>query len=407
MTPPQGSARPGALGELGRYWRVLFACCVGAAVGAAAFPLYIVPVIAIRLEGAFGWSRLETSSLVSTGFAGAALGAPLVGWLNDRWSIRLPALASTAAIGLTLGLASAAPGDIRVWQLGTFCLTLFGAGTLSAAYLKIVSQHFHAMRGLALGLTIGSVSLLSAVALPRLTGWIDTVGLATFFAAAAGFYFLVALPFLAWALPADRNGTAAGPTLPADDTPVPSPGAALWVLATAGILVASATGAAAHLVAIAADGGRIAPSVVGAVFATGVMLARPVTGLLIDRVNAARVGAVAFALAAAGLSIVAISGDRYILIATILLSGAVGADIDVVAYLTSKYVGAARFGRVFGWIYCGVLVAAALGPVLVGLERDLFGSYRVPFLITAVMVAVAAGLMLALPPYAGPGRERS
>ena len=134
------TGRGGRLVELKRWWRVLLICSLGASVGAAAFPLFLVPVIGLRLEATFGWSRLDTSSLTSIAFLGGAIGVPVAGWLTDRWSAKWPVVTSMAAVGAMLLLASLAPGDVGVWRAGIFVFMLLGAGTLSAAFCKIVCQ---------------------------------------------------------------------------------------------------------------------------------------------------------------------------------------------------------------------------------------------------------------------------
>ena len=394
----------GATHELKRSWVVLLACCAGASVGAAAFPLFLVPVIGLRLEQQFGWSRLDTSSLTSIAFIGGALGVPIAGWLNDTWSIKRPILISLALIGGLLLLAAIAPPDILAWQIGIFLFMLLGAATLSASFCKIICAHFHAMRGLALGLTIGSVSLVSAVALPWFGGMIDSIGTQAFFVRAGIAYFVVIIPLLAWLLPASRADTAAPTPASASAGMTAAPSYALWLLGLAGLLLSTITGSAAHLAALAADGDRVAPAVVGSAFAAGVLISRPLAGFVIDHLDARRIGAAAAALAAAGLIVAALFGDRYILISAVLLATAVGAEFDIVAFLASHYVAASRFGRTFSWMYSGMLLSAASGPVLIALLLDMSGSYRIPFLTAALLAAAASAMMLMLPSYR---RDRS
>ncbi|SKB95362.1 MFS transporter [Sphingopyxis flava] len=396
-----GLAREGRLAELKRSWRVLLICSLGGSVGAAAFPLFLVPVIGLRLEAQFGWSRLDTSSLTSIAFLGGALGAPIAGWFGDRRSMKGPVIASMAAVGAMLILASFAPRDVAAWQAGIFVFMLLGAGTLSASFCKIICEYFDAMRGLALGITIGSVSFMSAALLPWFGALIDRVGTGEFLLRAGAVYFVAILPLLLWLLPGTRPAGAASAEAErgADGETPKVPPRALWLLGTAGVLLSVITGSAAHLAAVAADGGHIDPALVGSVFAAGVMVSRPAAGFLIDLVDARRVGAAAAALAAAGLALTALSGDSYVLLAALLLAAAVGSEFDVVAYLASHYVAPGRFGRLFGWMYAGMLVAAAAGPLFIAVQRDVFGAYRIPFLSAAVLAGLACAILASLPRY--------
>lgn len=389
-------AARGRLDELKRSWVVLLACSFGASVGAAAFPLFLVPVIGLRLEAQFGWSRVDTSSLTSVAFVGGAAGVTLVGWLNDRWSVRKPAALSMAAVGLMLLLASVTPSEIGWWRLGIFWFMLLGAGTLSASFSKIICHYFDAMRGLALGVTIGSVSLASALALPVLVHLIDSVGTERFFFAAGIAYLLVFAPLLFWILPEIEPAPILPPTAPCTDFSMTG---TVWQLGIAGTFLSIITGSTAHLAAIAADGGRVSPALVGSVFAAGVMVSRPVAGVVIDRIDARYVGAAAAAMAVTGLLLVGLFGDRFVLAAALLVASAVGAEFDIVAYLVSHYTSPDRFGRLFGWLYAGMLLAAAIGPLFVAFQLEAWGSYRPPFLSAAFLASVACAIMLGLPAY--------
>lgn len=410
MHPPDvrrsAALKATALEEFKQSWIVLLACSLGAAVGAAAFPLFLVPVIGLRLEDAFGWSRLDTSSLTSIAFLGGALGVPIAGWLNDRWSMKWPVIGSMAGVGGMLLLGAIAPPDIIFWQAGIFCLMLLGAGTLSASFSKVICATFDAMRGLALGLTIGSVSMVSAVALPWFSTLIDRYGTDGFFLGAGAFYFIFILPLLWWLLP--DAPPAAGMERTNGPVPASRPASprSVWILGIAGILLAVVAGSGAHLAAIAADGNRVSPAAVGSVFALGVLVSRPVAGLVIDHVSAKLVGAASALVAAVGLILAAVYGDRFVLVSAILLATCVGAEFDIVAYLASKYVSASQFGIIFGWMYGGMLLAAASGPILIALQLDLFGSYRTPLLLAALLAAIAALLISILPPYAATRRHR-
>ena len=252
---------------------------------------------------------------------------------------------------------------------------------------------------MALGFTIGAVSFVSAAALPLVEGMLQEGGLKTFFLVMGGSYFILFLPLLFLLVPGRRRQQEqqVGPGSEALPDPKNSPASAIIVLGVAGLLIALVGGGSAgHLAGLAKDTGAASPAMVGSIFALGVMIARPVTGLIIDHMNAALVAAVAFALAAAGLLIAALGNGQLVLLSALLLATAVGADLDVVAYLASRHVSRAQFGRVFGWLYCGILLAAAAGPVLIALLRDLFDGYQVPFLCAAALAAV---LMLRMPPY--------
>jgi MFS family permease len=78
---------------------------------------------------------------------------------------------------------------------------------------------------------------------------------------------------------------------------------------------------------------------------------------------------------------------------------ALGAELDIIAYLTSRYFGLRAFGAIYSLLVAAFAVAGALGPLAMGAGFDSTGSYRgtlIPFLLAALIAAV---LMSRLGPY--------
>lgn len=97
----------------------------------------------------------------------------------------------------------------------------------------------------------------------------------------------------------------------------------------------------------------------------GLVVGRLVTGWLMDRFFAPRV-ALAFLLASlAGIAALATgaSGPTAFLAAA-LIGLAAGAEVDVIACLTSRYFGLHQYSRIYG-TYCAVYsLGGGIGPVL-------------------------------------------
>ena len=87
------------------------------------------------------------------------------------------------------------------------------------------------------------------------------------------------------------------------------------------------------------------------------------------------------------------------LIAAILLGGSLGAEVDMLAYLTSRYFGLRCFAQIFGLLFGAVMLAMALGPVLFGAVFDATHSYAPLLMVGAPVCGVAALLTFALRPY--------
>lgn len=396
--------RASAIGELRSGWKTLAGACLGVGIGFAPYPIYLIPFIALQLEEQFVWTRVQTSSLSSMALLGGAIGLPLAGWLMDRWGEKRLALLSTVAIMILLALAAFAPGDALVWQIGCFALGILGAGSYTT-YSKAVCLEFFAIRGLALGLIAGCSSLFSIVLLPVLDRVIAAVGTSNTFLVAAAAYLFVFVPALLFLLPWRAASVGAGAAPRPSSTFGDAQASTFTLVLFAGsalLMIMAASGTGAHLVALASDGGVSAPALIGSVLAFGSLIVRPATGFLIDRFNAARIGALAFGLSGIGIAMVGVFGAPAALPGALLIAVGVGAEVDLVTYLASRYLPPSRYGSYIGWIFGGMMLLSSLAIVAVSLLREQFGGYRVPFLCAAVLAAAAAALMLALPSYKDP-----
>jgi hypothetical protein len=83
----------------------------------------------------------------------------------------------------------------------------------------------------------------------------------------------------------------------------------------------------------------------------------------------------------------------------VLVGLGIGAEVDIIAYLTSRYFGMRSYGTIFGWIWAVFGVSGGLGAYLMGFGFDKTGSYVAP-LIGFFCAAVLATLLIAsLGPY--------
>jgi MFS family permease len=77
----------------------------------------------------------------------------------------------------------------------------------------------------------------------------------------------------------------------------------------------------------------------------------------------------------------------------------VGAEVDIIAYLMSRYFGLRSLGTAFGFAFGAFVLASGLGPLIMGLAFDRTGSYDAPLAGFFISTIVAAGLMASLGPY--------
>jgi fucose permease len=125
---------------------------------------------------------------------------------------------------------------------------------------------------------------------------------------------------------------------------------------------------------------------------------RLVTGWLMDRVFAPRVAAVFVLLALAGLVLMATgSSGTIILVGALLVGLAVGAEVDVLAYLTGRYFGIRSFSQIYGVYYGVYSLSGGAGPWLTASIVDRTGAYDIALAMHAVVLSVGAIMLWGLP----------
>ena len=84
--------------------------------------------------------------------------------------------------------------------------------------------------------------------------------------------------------------------------------------------------------------------------------------------------------------------DGYAFLAAVLIGLSLGAEIDLLAYLATRYFGLRSFGSIYGLLFAAILAGTATGPVVFGLGYEITGSY-VSILAFCVGVNVLAVLL--------------
>ena len=127
---------------------------------------------------------------------------------------------------------------------------------------------------------------------------------------------------------------------------------------------------------------------------------------LADRLEAPRIGAVCCALCALGCLALAWQGAAFAWLGAVALGTAMGAEADLIGYLTARYFGMANYGRLYAVQYASFMLMGGVSPLWIGALADATGGYTVPLLVTVGGLAVAIVLFLRLPKvHAAPPRN--
>ena len=389
---------PSARAELAAGWRVLVASAVGVGLSAISLPFYALGPLAKPIEAATGWAREDIFVAIIFSSGIGALTAPVTGWMVDRFGPRAVALPSI--LGVSLGLMMAAQAQsLAQFYLGFAATAVLGAGTNPVLWSRVIAGRFDAARGTALGLALVGTALTS-ILLPLLIAMlVPTLGWRGAMTGMALLPLLVSLPFgIAWLRPGDLGDTAGGPERQLSGLTLLQAlrSYRFWVLG-ASVLAAylAISGLLANLVPTLSDRGIGAARAASLAASVGLAMipGRILVGLLVDRFWAPAVGLVVIGLPVLSCAILASSDSALLLLVACLLLGlAAGAELDLLAFLTSRYFGLAHFAKIYALLYTALAAGSAFAPTLFA-RAAATGGLDAALGLTALLFAAGALLM--------------
>jgi MFS family permease len=131
-----------------------------------------------------------------------------------------------------------------------------------------------------------------------------------------------------------------------------------------------------------------------------IIVSRIAIGYLLDKFFAPRVAVICLVLSATGTALLAFGAvGPTAFLAAVLFGFSVGAELDLLAYLITRYFGLSSFGMVYGILFATFLAGVSIGPVVFGHLFDFYGSYVNILSICSFILVLTAGSMLTLPKY--------
>ncbi|MCU0760175.1 MAG: MFS transporter [Steroidobacteraceae bacterium] len=425
-SPPPGSTTADApeaesASELRADFGPVLASMMGLACSIATlgFTYSIGPFIK-PLADEFGWSRqqiLGVQPLIT--LAVVALSA-VMGWLADRHGVRRFILASQVLFGIGFFGLAVGLHSLTSFYLLYFLMSVGAGATTSIGFSRLLARRYERQRGLALGIANSGTGLCGFLVPPYLTWAIAEFGWRGGYVALGLLPLCIALP-LAWRYLHDDGVPAATRAHPAPSAVAVEPGLTFvqalrgrhfWLMAVglfscSGVMTALIT----NIVPLVQEQGNAASTaaLVASGFGIAVIVGRIGVGALVDHYWGPMVGAALMFPAALGvLALAQLHPGPALALGAVFLAGlAAGAEVDLMAYLASRYFGLREFGRIFAALY----VAFALGPGLLvplfGRARDVTGSYDLGLHGVAAGIALFGVLLLALGRYPDFGTPRA
>ncbi|HEX5318550.1 MAG TPA: MFS transporter [Stellaceae bacterium] len=358
-----------------------------------------------------GWDRGETSFALSFGGILGALAVPAIGSLMDRWSIRRVALPGILVYALFLSLVGLSPRSFIAFTVLFSLAEMFSAIQTPIAYAKAISAWFDRRRGLALGIAMSGVGI-GAFVVPQLSRYlIATIGWRGAYGVLAALTVAVAFPAVALFIREPQPGEGERRRRPAETAP---PGLTrrealatfrFWSIAATFFLVAVAiNGTVGHIVPLLTDRGMTpaAAAAIFGVFGLATMSGRLLAGFLVDRIFAPYVAAVFFLAPIAGFVLLATATGLVPAAGVILLGLGLGTEIDLIAFLVTRYFGQRNFGQLYGYFFMVFGIGSALGRFLGGYIFVKAGSYTPALIGAAVSLVIAVALIGRLGAYVYP-----
>jgi MFS family permease len=367
---------------------------------------YSVSIFIEHFINDLGISRSLVSTLYTIGTLVGSFALPSVGRQIDRRGARLV----IAIIATLFGFACIYMGFVRnaiMLGLGFIAIRMLGQGSLNLVSLNVINQWWVRRRGTMMGLAGLLVSLLGLGGFPNMINWLIPLYGWRITYMLLGLLLLFIMAPLGLILVRDRpeqyglrpdGDTSAGVTndsitvKPIEENwtlPEAMGVPIFWVL-TLGLASISmlATGLFFHMVSIFNDNG-LTPTVAATVFvpiAATTAAVNAGSGILVDRVPMRLLLATALFLQTALLLMAQFLHSTELALLYGVILGTMGGLMNIVNGVSwAKYFGRQYLGSITGVTSTILIVGSALGPMPLGLARDLLGSYNLALTIGAAI----------------------
>ena len=390
-------------------WVIAFASSLGIAFSVSVYLPTTTGLLVGPLSREFGWTSPQIFLALTFATTCTILAAPFVGNLIDRYGARRVIAVSFLIEALLIASFRYMNDDIYWFYARYAAFALFSTGTTAIGFSALISRWFNKRRGLALGIALGGLgvggvfwSLLTQFLFDRF-GWRDS------FVYLGAIVALVVLPILMATL---RNSPqsmglemdgerSSGPKRAEEVAGVMLREAArdgqYWLILATFFLIACATyGVMLNLVPLLQQQGASAQYAAAAQASiwSVLVLGRIVTGWLMDRYFAPHVALGFLIPPIVGIAMLAVGvNGPGAFVAAMLVGLAAGAEVDVMAYLASRYFGLKHFGAIYATFFSVYAVGTSAGPVFTAWLVARNGAYG-PALWCLVAALCVSSVML-------------
>lgn len=379
---------------------------------------YAVSIFIEHFIADLGISRSLVSTLYTVGTLLGSFALPFVGRQFDRRGARVVMVAITLLFGLVCIYMGFVQNALML-AIGFTGIRMLGQGSLSLVSTNVINQWWVERRGFIMGLSGVLLAIFGTGLFPNLIhGLIEQVGWrSTYMLLGASLLLLLAplaylfvrhAPETFGLLPDGRLSTP--PSTDLHPTPSAAPvaeehwtreeaqrTAALWIVALGIACIGMlATGLTFHMVSIFADNGL--PAALAATVYVPLALTTAVvnlaSGMVVNRFPIRIMLAISLLLQAVTLVMAQyLHSVTLAFVYGMILGMMMGLSRTVSTVIWAAYFGRRYLGSITGLVSTITIAGSALGPMPMGIARDLLGSYNLAlnlFAIIPLVLAVAA-----------------
>ena len=371
---------------------------------------YPTGVLLKPIEEAWGWSRGETTLLISFHAGMTLLLGPWAGSIARRYGIYRTAFFGVlgSALGL-LGIAASGP-HLALWYAAWIVFGFAQMFCTVIVWSYAVSLAFKRRRGFALAIAMAGSALAAFVFPPLTLGLYERFGIAGAYIGFAVLVLATSLPLMALTrrnfqgIQSAADAGAARRIGIRDSLSNALRTRTFWLLGAGMATVAGAvSGMILHYHALMTDRGMSVEQAtwVMSLLGPALLVGRLTTGWLLDRLSARQIVLLVFFFPAMACAILAtFNGSLVLAVAAVFFIGlAAGAEGDMLAYFTSRYFGVQHYAPIYGLLLGMFSVGYGSFPPIIGFMFDSLGSYSLAFAGAGVALILGAALLFLLGDY--------
>ena len=399
------------MNEFTNGWKPLLAATIGTMCGIFTLTNYSQGFFVGPVTSEFGWTPSQFFLSYTVLMCLGLLTGPLVGSFAEKAGLRIIGVVGLIGHSFAYVLLSFNTGSLTHWYLSWALLAILGAGSLPIVWTGVLNNWFQKHRGKAIGITMAGTGLGAFLLPPIVEFLISNYGWRTAYRGIGIGALLISLPIV-FTLFKERPDVATGSDQEAVKN-IPSWGvtrgeamktARFWILGIVlFVTVVVIAGLLSNFARIMTEQGfeRGAIARIAAIMGLTVVAGRLLVGALVDRFWAPGVAACFFVLPTLALLLL-VNADVTFgtgIVIGIMIGLAAGAELDLLAYLTSKYFGPAHYPAIFGAIIAFFTVGAGIAPPLFGAFAQAFQGYTTILTISVGLLLISIALFLALGKY--------